>query len=397
MVSLVSSYRALPALAGSSFLPIAFLARLPSSMVQIGTVVLVSTTYSSVAAGGLAAAGLAVGSAVGGPVIGMLADRIGQRPIVLAASLLNAAATLALVFLVTGLAPTAAVLAVAALAGASTPQIGPLVRTRWVAMTQGSRQGGDTLSTAMSYEGAADETAYIFGPAVVSLLAAVASPSTAMIMAALLVGVFGVLVALHPTAVLVPPAAKVAGQSVWSNPRVIALALAGMAIGAFFGSMQTAVTAVATAAGVAGAAGAIYAVMGVGSAVAALASASLPARFSLTNRLRVFAAASVLLIAPLLLVDSVVGLMIFILPLGVVVGPYIITMYTMGEKVAPAGRMSAVMTLLASGLVIGYSIGSSVGGQLAEHSGARAGFLAAMVAMAFGTVVAMVIRANRNH
>ena len=392
MVSFVSTYRALPALAGSSFLPIAFLARLPSSMVQIGTVVLVSTTFSSVAAGGLAAAGLAVGSAVGGPVIGTLADRIGQRPIVLVASLLNALATLTLVMLVTSLAPMGAVLVAAAVAGASTPQIGPLVRTRWVAMTR----GGPTLSTAMSYEGAADETAYIFGPAVVSVLAAIASPSAAMVVAAVLVGVFGVLVAVHPTAAIVPQVKVVGGASIWTNPRVIALALAGTAIGCFFGAMQTAVTAVATAGGVAGAAGAVYAVMGIGSAVAALSTTALPARFSLTNRLWVFAAAIAVLVVPLLFVNSVVALMIFILPLGAAVGPYIITMYTLGEKVAPAGRMSAVMTLLASGLVVGYSIGSFSGGRLAEFSGAQSAFLAAIAAMLFGTVIALIIRSKRN-
>ncbi|RIJ78189.1 MFS transporter [Nakamurella silvestris] len=392
MVSFVSTYRALPALAGSSFLPIAFLARLPSSMVQIGTVVLVSTTFGSVAAGGLAAAGLAIGSAVGGPVIGTLADRVGQRPIVLAASLINAVATLSLVFLVTSLAPMAAVLAAAAVAGASTPQIGPLVRTRWVAMTR----GGPTLSTAMSYEGAADETAYIFGPAVVSVLAAIASPSAAMVAAAVLVGVFGVLVAIHPTASFAPQAAPVAGESIWTNPKVIALALAGTAIGCFFGAMQTAVTAVATEGGAAGAAGAVYAVMGIGSAIAALSTTALPAGFSLTNRLWVFAAAIAVLITPLLFVNSILALMIFILPLGAAVGPYIITMYTLGEKVAPVGRLSAVMTLLASGLVIGYSIGSFTGGRLAEFNGAQSAFLAAMVAMTFGTVIALMIRSRRN-
>ena len=44
-----SSTAVLPRLAGRSFLPLAFLARLPISMTQIGTVVLVSTTFGSIA------------------------------------------------------------------------------------------------------------------------------------------------------------------------------------------------------------------------------------------------------------------------------------------------------------------------------------------------------------
>jgi MFS family permease len=231
-------------MAGRSFLPIAFLARLPISMTQIGTVVLVSTSYGSIAAGGIAAGFLAVGSAVGGPVVGQLAERFGQRTVMLAASLLNAFATLALVGLVTLHASSAMVYALALVSGGSIPQIGPMVRARWVRMTK----GGPRLGYAMSYEGAADETAYVLGPAAVSLMTAIASPALAMVTAAVLVGVFGSLVALHHTATTgadpVPPRS---GRTL--TPRVIALIFGTMAIGCFFGGMQTGVTGMATAAG----------------------------------------------------------------------------------------------------------------------------------------------------
>lgn len=386
--SVLAQYRLLPAMAGHSFLPIAFLARLPISMTQIGTVVLVSTGYGSIAAGGIAAGFLAAGAAVGGPLVGRLAERFGQRVVMLIASLLNALATLALVGLVVLHTPSIAVYAVAAVSGASTPQIGPMVRARWVQMTN----GGPRLGYAMSYEGAADETAYVLGPAAVSLMAAIASPALAMVSAAVLVGVFGSLVALHPTAGArsqAPHANK--GRTV--TPRVVALIFGTMAIGCFFGGMQTGVTGMATAAGMAGASGGIYAVMGVGSAIAGLASAALPARFTLSSRLVLFAAAMALLATPLLFISGIPAMIAVMVPLGCAVGPYIITLFSLAEREVSAAKAAGVMTWLSSGLVIGYAIGSSIGGDLADSSPSGA-FAVSVVAMVLATGIAVVLRSS---
>ncbi|MBE9941160.1 MFS transporter, partial [Cellulosimicrobium cellulans] len=78
-----TGYARLPQLAGRAFLPVAFLARLPFSMLTIGTLLLVSSTTSSVALGGLASAATALGTALGGPTQGALADRVGQRRVLL--------------------------------------------------------------------------------------------------------------------------------------------------------------------------------------------------------------------------------------------------------------------------------------------------------------------------
>ncbi len=384
---LVEQYRQLPQLVGPTLLPFAFLARLPISMTQIGTVVLVSSSSGSIGAGGIAAGFLAAGSAVGGPLVGRLADRLGQRAVMLVAALLNAAATLGLVALVTGGAPMPAVYALALLSGASIPQVGPMVRARWVRITGGDRR----LGYAMSYEGAADETAYVLGPAAVSLMTALVSPALAMVTAAVLVGVFGSAVALHPTAGRAPARRETSG-GMWS-PRLLALVVGSMAIGCFFGGMQTGVTAGATAAGVAGASGGIYAIMGVGSAVAGLACAVLPVRFALTDRLVVFASLMVLLSSPLLFVSGLPATIVVMVPLGCAVGPYLITVFSLAERAVSTGQAAGAMTMLGSGLVVGYAVGSSIGGQLADAAGASAPFVVSAAAMAVGTAVAVALRA----
>lgn len=391
MRSVVTQYAILPRLAGRSFLPMTFLARLPISMTQIGTVVLVSTTFGSIAAGGVAAGFLAAGSAVGGPAIGRLAERFGQRPVMLTASLLNAVVTLALVALVLSRSSVALVYAVAMISGASTPQIGPMVRARWVRMTG----GGPRLGYAMSYEGAADETAYVLGPAAVSLMTALASPALAMITAAVLVGVFGSLVALHPTATA--PLQHGTGQAgaIWRQPRVIALVMGSMAIGCFFGGMQTGVTGMAKAAGITGAAGGIYAIMGVGSAIAGLSCAALPDRFALHRRLALFAAAIAVLSIPLLLITGVPAMIAVMVPLGCAVGPYVITLFSMAEQEVSVHKAAGVMTLLSSGLVVGYALGSAIGGNLADSFTPAAAFAVSVSAMSVGTVIALTLRPAR--
>ncbi len=387
--SVVDQYKVLPEIAGRAFLPMAFLARLPVSMTQIGTVVLVSTTFGSVGAGGVAAGFLAAGAAVGGPVVGQLADRFGQRCVMLAASLLNAATTLGLVALVLGHASLATVSALAMLSGASTPQIGSMVRARWVRMTE----GGSRLGYAMSYEGAADETAYVLGPAAVSLMTAIASPALAMVTAALLVGIFGSAIALHPTAMGAPDrTAASKGDRTWTNPRVIALVFGSMAIGCFFGGMQTGVTGMATEAGVAGASGGIYAIMGVGSAIAGLSCAAIPSGFSLQSRLVAFAGAMAVIVTPLTFVSGLPAMIAIMIPLGCAVGPYIITLFSLAEREVSAHKAAGVMTLLSSGLVVGYAIGSSVGGALVDSSSPSGAFAVSALAMLVGTGIAVVLR-----
>ena len=166
-----------------------------------------------------------------------------------------------------------------------------------------------------------------------------------------------------------------------------------MAIGCFFGGMQTGVTGMATAAGLTGASGGIYAIMGVGSAIAGLSSAALPARFALSSRLVFFAAAMAVLATPLLFISGVPAMIVIMVPLGCAVGPYIITLFSLAEREVSAAKAAGVMTLLSSGLVVGYAIGSSIGGSLAGASPAGA-FAVSVAAMLVGTGIAVGLRVS---
>ncbi|MFD8796502.1 MFS transporter, partial [Streptomyces vinaceus] len=97
MAGTVNTYRRVIALTGPLLPLLSFLARLPVAMSQFGSVLLVAETSGSLATAGIVGGTLSAGQVVCGPVLGRLADRYGQRPVVLAAAAVNAVATAALV------------------------------------------------------------------------------------------------------------------------------------------------------------------------------------------------------------------------------------------------------------------------------------------------------------
>jgi MFS family permease len=392
-VSPVTSYKRLLALAGPGYVVVAFLGRLPLAMSQLGTLLLVSSASGRYAVGGLAAGALAVANAVGAPVAGGLADRIGQRPVVLVQSITAAAALVGLVVLVSADASMAALVAVAAIAGLSTPQVGPLARVRWRPITRPAGEAQPRLvDAAFSFEGAADEASFVVGPALVGAIAVVLDPRGALVVAAALLAVFGSWFALHETAVLThaAPSAASAPRRRLITAAVLGLAAAQLLIGVIFGAVQTGTTVLATADGRPGLAGLVHSLLGFGSVLAGLASTGLPARFGYERRLVVFAAGLLALSAPLLLVHSLAGLVTAVTALGFAVAPYMISVFTLAERIVPVARVGAALTLLSGATGIGYALGSGTAGRLADTGGGHRGaFAVAVTSAGLAVVVAL--------
>ena len=386
-------YQAIFALAGTSFFPIAFLARLPLAMLTVGALTLITEVSGSYALGGLAAGGVGIGSAIGAPLLGYLADRIGQRPVLLSTAVLNPVAIGLFLLSAALLDPADApfwMLAAAFLTGASCPQVGPMARVRWMAMTARRPQGRE-MDTALSYEGTADELTFVLGPALVGLLAAAVAPWLPLALAAVLTAAMVSAFAVHRTVGYVVPASRRAaprtgtGKAQDTGPDkdtgptggtaptrwlVIMLPVLGMvAMGSFFGSTQTSLTAFAGSFGVASSAGLLYAVMGLSSAVAALSVAFWPERFGPAARWVLCAAAMAAFTLLLFLPSDIATMLVVLLVLGIPVGPTMVSIFGIGAIVAPRELMGTVMTLLASGVVTGTALGSAVAGRLADASG----------------------------
>ncbi|MET9326533.1 MFS transporter [Tsukamurella sp. NPDC003166] len=363
-------------IAGPTYFPIALVARLPFAMMVVGVLTLVVAGRDSLAFGGLSSAMVGIGSAAVGPLVGAAADRFGQRRAVLTAGIVNSLALLLMAWVVFSPLPGWTVLASAALVGASAPQVGPMSRSRVVAMIttelpEGRR--GRTLLSMMAYESAADEVIFVFGPVIVGLLATTMSPAAPMVGAAVLTILFVGAFALHPTGRATEQhtagTVEQAPARELRAPALITVVAGVFGVGLFFGFTLTGLTAFMRDAGDAESAGLFYGVMGVGSAALALGSALLPDAFTLGRRwitfsLAMVAGASLIAAAPSLL-WLVVGLAVA----GIGVGPTLVTEFSLGAARSPRGRSATVMTILGSAIILGQSLASAVNGELAERFG----------------------------
>ncbi|RJT82103.1 MFS transporter [Arthrobacter cheniae] len=414
--SRLGKFGVLPQLAGTSFLVLGLFARLPLAMLAVGALTLVTTASGSYAVGGFAAGAVGLGSALGAPLLGFLADKRGQRIVLLVSAVLNTLAIAALLVVTSTSAGftgrALALVLVSSLAmGFTCPQVGPLARVRWMAMTR--RSPRSALDTALSYEGTADELTFVLGPALVGLLASLIAPWLPLALAAALTITFVCAFAVHPTVAfsdagrLVESQVDADGGALGQDgtgasvprlgPALVLLPVAGMvAMGSFFGSTQTFLTAFTGEFGAAESSGLLYAVMGSSSAIAALSVAYWSPRFRHTSRWMVSAAAMTGAAAALALPVSIAVMVVVLLILGLFVGPAMVTIFSIGSAVAPAHRLGTVMTFLASGIVAGTAVGSALAGTLAQAGGAAGAAMvpgvAAGILLLIGALSAIALR-----
>lgn len=394
-MSAIAAYRALLRIVGPAYIFVAFLGRIPLAMSQLGVLVLVSSELDSYGVGGAAAGILAIANAIGSPLAGALADRIGQRPVVLVQSLLGAAGLAGVVLVTDPDAPRGLIFAAAALTGFAIPQVGPLARVRWRPITRDEGDQRRLVDAAFSYEGAADEASFVLGPAMIGVLAIIAEPAGALLAAAVLLAVFGSWFAVHWTSELVAKRTTTGGsgtEPLWSTAFAV-LVVAQLCIGAIFGSVQTGTAVLATADGHAGSAGLIHAVLGIGSVTAGLAITALPERILYATRMLVAAVGLLALSLPLLLVDSIGSLIFVIALLGFAVAPYMISNFALAGILVPVHRVGTAMTLLAGATGIGYALGASFAGRLADDGGHTPAF--AVTIGAAGVAVLLAGVANK--
>ncbi|MGW6358476.1 MFS transporter [Streptomyces sp. NPDC055092] len=393
-----ATYREVLGVTGALLPVISFFGRLPVAVIQFGSVLLITRTSGSLATGGTVACALALGQVAMGPVVGRLADRRGQRSVVLCCSLLNALAIACYTLGALAGLPTPLLVALGVLAGATVPGIGPLARARGVALVR--RGGADerVVNTVLSLESTMDELSFVLGPALIGVAAFVGHPAYAFGAAALLVAGCGTAFALHPTATAVRPATAPATEEPRARrprmPREVRLVRLGLVLlGVLLGGCGAGITALTQKLGQEDQAGLVYAAMGVMSAAVGLSMAAVPERFGLALRWRVATAAAALLSLLLIGTQSMPGLYVAVTVFGAVFAPNLITGFGLTERAVPRERLAEGMTFAASAFVGGQAVTLAVAGRLAESHGPAAAFTVGSVAAALAFGVALLVKA----
>ncbi|MFE5044807.1 MFS transporter [Streptomyces sp. NPDC056637] len=395
-----ATYREVLGATGALLPVLSFFGRLPVAVIQFGSVLLITRTSGSLATGGTVACALALGQVAMGPVVGRLADRRGQRSVVLCCSLLNALAITCYTLGALAGLPTPLLVALGVLAGATVPGIGPLARARGVALVRRGSADERVVNTVLSLESTMDELSFVLGPALIGVAAFAGHPAYAFGAAALLVAGCGSAFALHPTATAtaVRPATAHAPREPRSRrprmPREVRLVRLGLVLlGVLLGGCGAGITALTQKLGQEDQAGLVYAAMGVMSAVVGLSMAALPERFGLALRWRGATAAAALLSLLLIGTQSMPGLYVAVTVFGAVFAPNLITGFGLTERAVPRERLAEGMTFAASAFVGGQAVTLAVAGRLAESHGPAAAFTVGSVAAALAFGVALLVKA----
>ena len=347
--------------------------RMPMSMFGLGTVLLIASVTGSYGLAGIVAAAGSVGYAVCAPQAARLADQFGQRRVLMPLTAFFAACTLALIGCAELRAPLWALLITGGLAGASMPSLGSMVRARWSALL------GDSplLHTAFSLESVADETIFVIGPAVVTLLATEVYPA-AGVGVAMVACVAGTLLFAAQRRTEPPVARAVPRRSDGSAipaPGLITLAPVYFCMGAMFATIDLSTVDFAQEHGHKPLAGFILGAYALGSAVGGLCygSRSWPApvhrRFAVTLCLVASGTATFWAI------PGLVVLAVVMFCSGLCISPTLIAGFSLIEQQAPAGRRTEGMAWLTSAIAVGVASGSAISGQVIDAAGARWGYV----------------------
>lgn len=383
---MLGPYRALLSIRGAfSFSSMGFLARMPISMTGLGAVLLVAAETGRYGLAGLIAGTLALSFSVISPQVARLVDRFGQARVLRPAVLTFAAAGVGFVVAVSLAAPVWLWFVLVAITGAAGPNIGSMVRARWVNVLDDPA----VRQTAFAFESVVDEIVFVIGPPLVTFLATAISPQVGFL-TAIIIGLLGgigfaTLTGTEPPVAPTPQEGK--GPRGVLNPALISVAVTYVAVGSVFGAMDVVVVAYADAQEAIGLAGVVLAVYALGSLIAGLAYGAISWRRGLAGRFLLTTLAFGIAATGFLLVDSLVILAGLGLLAGATIAPVLVSGMSLVESRLPRAALTEGLAWTTTGLTIGVTLGAATSGAVVDAVGAERSF----VVQAVGGVSAAVL------
>lgn len=384
---MLTPYRRVLAVPGAlAFSLTGLVARLPISMVSLGVVILVSGRTGSYTLAGATAAAYLVGNAVLSVPEGRLVDRWGQSVVLPWTILVFTIALSLMMWSVEAGWPSPVPQVCAALGGAALPPVGSCVRARWSHNVRDKKQ----LQTAFALEAVVDETVFVVGPIVVTVLATAIDP-LAGLATAVAAGLIGTL-ALSAQRSTQPPAHRGTGRRGPRVPlgwRVLGpLLAAGVTLGVVFGGIEVATVAFADDVGAKAVSGLLLAVYSLGSLLAGVLSGTVHWRASAAVRFRRGMAALAVSLVPLPFLRGFPAMAAVLFLAGFAIAPTLIAAVAWIDETVPPRRLTEGITILITGINVGLAPGAAAVGRVVDHFGASASYWVPVAAAATGALLA---------
>lgn len=373
--------------AARSSMVLSLLCRIPVGAVSLLFIMAVRESGRSFGLAGLTSGACAVGAAISGPVLGRLADRLGQTPVLYGSAGATAATMLAFAALPRS-APVVVLPAVALLCGLALPPTPSSVRIVWRSMLPRA-----AFERIVTLDATLQELAFLLGPLLLITLAARTSAHAALAVTGLFLAAITALFGSLAATRLVKGAPAVAGGS-WLGPvrysGVRTHLLVATALGTCTGATEIGIITLVQDRGAQAWLSLLYGIWSLSSAAGGL----LAMRYgspAAAHRLLWLLMAGSLTSAALVLASGPVSLGILLPLAGACFAPLIGLQSSALAAITPARMLTEAYGLYAGALTVGVALGSSLSGVLVTYGSYRAAFAAAATSMA-AAAVALAIR-----
>jgi MFS family permease len=366
-----------------------FIARLPVSMVGIGILMYVEAERGSYAIAGAVSGSISIASAIGGPLSSRLVDKLGQHRVLPIQIFLIVLCSMALVVLIPSDVPAPYLFIFSIGSGLAYPSIGALVRSRWTALLV----SGPILLTAFSIESMIDELIFIVGPTIAATTSVKIHPAAPQIIAMFLLAGGGLwLASMRSTE---PPINKHQGKH--GKPVIFQNGLIYMwgvhiAIGMFFGAVETSIIAFTKLAGQPIYGGIVMAVWAFGSLIGGFVYGGLHFKSPLHKQLIVVSLLLVPATAAMVFINSISMLALLSIAAGIGISPLLIASAAITQRRSPVGRTTEAIASMYAGIGLGFAFAAAMAGWLIDNRGTNYSFALGALATLFTFAITVIGR-----
>jgi MFS family permease len=362
------------AFAGNSawqFSTAGFIARLPISMTGIGILMYVEAERGSYTIAGAVSGSLSIAAAIGGTISSRLVDKLGQHRVLPVQILVILVSSTSLVLLIPSSVPTPYLFIFSITSGLAYPPIGAFVRSRWTALLN----SGPILLTAFSIESVIDELIFIVGPTIAATTSVKIHPAAPQVLGMVFLTIGGLwLTSLRWSEPPINPVQSKHGKPVIFQNGLIYMWIFHLAIGIFFGAVETTIIAFTKIAGQPIYGGIVMALWAFGSLVGGFVYGGLHFKTPLPKQLIVVSLFLTPATAGLVFVNSIPVLAVLVIAAGIGISPLLIASAGITQDRSPIGRTTEAIASMYAGIGLGFAFAAALSGWLIDNRGTSSAF-----------------------